>query len=280
LEVAYSASKDAFQSHYHIELGRTSAEQVMAVIRKRPKIIQGKLIAALDHSLAHLDKGDTQAREWLIAVLEIADTDPWRSQARQALSAQDWRTVEKLVQEPVARNQPRTLVSWLATSLPRNTPMQLQVLRQIQQAHQDDFWANFNLACTYQYRMDPPKLDEAIRYHTAALAVRPRNPGACVDLGNALRDKGDLNGAIEAYRHAIAQQPNYASAHSALGLVLERKGDIEEAIGNLLSAAKFAPQVGHAHLDLVRVLYRWDKRDEVIAAAKRSSISTWKTPTS
>src|SRR5262249_8928585 len=90
LEIAYPALKEAFRTYYGIEVGATAAEQVMAVLRQRPNPIQEQLLAALDYSLAHAPKKEQQARQWLVALLETADPDPWRMQARQALAAQDW----------------------------------------------------------------------------------------------------------------------------------------------------------------------------------------------
>jgi tetratricopeptide (TPR) repeat protein len=170
--------------------------------------------------------------------------------------------VEKLLVEPVAQSQPRTFVSWLAVSLPDNTPTQIQVLKQIQHAHPDDFWANHNLACTYQYRVTPPRLIEAIRYHTAALAVRRRNPAACVNLGNALRARGDLQEAAQAYGDAVEQQPDYVDALYALGHTQRERGKWDEAVICFGELSKLNPNDAQAHLFLGQTLHLQQKFSE------------------
>jgi tetratricopeptide (TPR) repeat protein len=265
LEIAYLALKEAFRTHYQIDLQATSAEQVLAVLRRRPEAIQDQLLAALDYSLAHAPRDDQPARQWLIVVLETADPDPWRRQARRALAAQDWPALEKLLQDRVAERQPLTLLSRLALALPRESPTQLQVLRQMQHSHPDDFWANQNLAGSLHYRLRS-QWDEAIRYYTAALALRPRSPATLVNLGNALWGKGDLDGAIVAFRDAVAQQPDYAGGYSRLGLALVVKGCIDEAADCFRSATRFAPLNPHFHYDLGQALRRQHQLDEAIAA--------------
>src|SRR5205085_5560170 len=50
-------------------------------------------------------------------------------------------------------------------------------------------------------------------------------------LGNALKDKGDVDGAIAAYREAVRLDKDYPKAHCNLGLVLLRKkGRFTEAL--------------------------------------------------
>jgi tetratricopeptide (TPR) repeat protein len=269
LEIAYPALKEAFRTYYGIDVGATSAEKVLAVICRRPSAIQEHILAALDYSLAHAPKGEDQARQWLIAVLETADLDPWRKQARQALAAQQWPTLEKLLQDPAAERQPLTLRSRLAVALPNESPTRLKLLRQIQHACPDDFWANHNLAVSLHYRQGP-QWEEAIRYYTAALALRPRNPATCVNLGNALWSEGDLDGAITAYRDAVQAQPDYAAGYERLGAAFVQKGRLEEAVTYYRSAVQFAPKTGAYHSDLGRALSAQNKRDEAIACYRKA----------
>jgi serine/threonine-protein kinase len=58
------------------------------------------------------------------------------------------------------------------------------LLRRAQQAHPDDFWINFDLASSL---MDACQPNEAVRFYSAALAIRPRSELALHALGDALR---------------------------------------------------------------------------------------------
>jgi predicted O-linked N-acetylglucosamine transferase (SPINDLY family) len=63
--------------------------------------------------------------------------------------------------------------------------------------------------------------DEAIAACRQAIALNPNLPEVHNNLGNSLRDKGQLDEAIAAYRQAIALNPNLAEAHSNLILTLQ-----------------------------------------------------------
>src|SRR5262249_37182362 len=162
-------------------------------------------------------KDDPHTRQWLGAVLDAADTGPWRKRAQQALQSGDWKAFEQVIEEATIARQPPSLLLRLARKTPGDSPIRLKVARRIRQAYPGDFWANHDLACYLHYSRSPQS-EEAIRYYTAALALRPHHPAECVNLGNALRTRGDLDGAISAFREALDGHPGYAAAHERLGL--------------------------------------------------------------
>jgi serine/threonine protein kinase/Flp pilus assembly protein TadD len=269
-EIAFATFKDAFRAHYGIDFGTMPAAQVAGFIQQRPKAIQEYLVAALDLSLIHVPQQEPQARTWLATVLEAADSDPWRKRARTAAAASDWQGVEKLVQEATAARQPRAFLLRLAIGLPRNGTTRLKLLRQIQHAHPDDFWANHYLAGSLHYRAQP-QLDEAIRYYTAAIALRPRDPATDVDLGNALQNKGELDEAIAAFRHAVAIAPAYANAYLNLGEALEAKGCLDDGIAALRQAISLAKETWF-HYVLGNMLEQKGLRDEALAEFTRGLV--------
>jgi tetratricopeptide (TPR) repeat protein len=267
-EIAFATLKDAFRAHYAIDFGVTPAAQVVSVIHQRPKAIQEYLVAALDVSLTHAPQQEPQARKWLAAVLETADSEPWRKRARTAAAARDWPAVKKLLQETTPSRQSRDFLLRLACALPREeTPLKL--LRQIQRAHPDDFWANNSLAGMLQYRARP-QLDEAIRYYTAAIALRPRSPGVYVDLGNALRRKGDLDGAISAFRESTRCGGDYTAAYIRLEETLRQHGSPDEAIAEFKAAAQAQPENAWAHRALGFALMAKGLFEEAIPAFKQA----------
>src|SRR5262249_8430572 len=134
-------------------------------------------------------------------------------------------------------------------------------------AYPGDFWANYGLANVLNYNHSQP--EEAIRYYTAALALRPHTPATCVDLGNALRNGGDLDGAIGACREALSGHPNYAGAHEHLVQALGIKGEVDgihAAWREWTGAAKNA----NGYLSLGNALFRNGRRDEAIASYKKA----------
>jgi tetratricopeptide (TPR) repeat protein len=86
-----------------------------------------------------------------------------------------------------------------------------------------------------------------VRFLTAAVALRPDSPGALSNLGNVLRDKGQLDEAIALHRKAIELNPKLAQAHTDLGNVLERKGRVDDAIACYRKAIELDPTFAPAH---------------------------------
>jgi eukaryotic-like serine/threonine-protein kinase len=89
---------------------------------------------------------------------------------------------EKAANRPAAR-----LLRLVALVPAEEKEATINLLRRIQIVHPDDFWTTDSLGLVihrlYQW-------DEALRYLTAAVALRPRSAGAQFQLGIALRDKG------------------------------------------------------------------------------------------
>jgi serine/threonine protein kinase/Tfp pilus assembly protein PilF len=235
LAVTFADLKDAFQRYYHIEFGSTPAAEAAIIIRQRPKAMQHILLAGLEVSLDGTVRNDQQARQWLTALLDVADTGPWRKRAQQACQSSEWAALEQVVEEAVTARQPPSLLLVLAGKAPWDSPIRLKAFRRIRQAYPGDFWANQRLA-EFLDQSPALHLDEAIRYYSAALALRPRNPVTCIQLGEALMRRGDLDGAIGVYREALDGHPDRPDAHRALAFALSRKGDLDGAIAELRQA--------------------------------------------
>jgi tetratricopeptide (TPR) repeat protein len=266
---AFPKLKDAFKA-YGMEFGATAPEDAVTWIHQRPEPIAKHVLAALDVYLAGARGEDAETRQWLAAVLKAADTDPWRSQARAATAAHDWPAVEKLVTEGKAAQQAPAFLLLLVRWFPQELePSKLALLQQVQRTYPGDFWTNHELAYTFAHSK-PPRWDEALRYMTAALALRPRNPTVHVHLGAVLQGKGDLDGAAGEYRLAIRLDPKREAAHSNLGLALQAQHDLEGAIAEFRHAVTLNPQSAHAHAGLGTALWDRGDRDEALAEFRRA----------
>jgi tetratricopeptide (TPR) repeat protein len=138
------------------------------------------------------------------------------------------------------------------------------LLRRAQALHPDDFWVNHGLAWCLHYSR-PPRLEEAVRYYSVAVALRPQSPGARLNLAIALKHMGDLDGAIAQYQEAIHLKADYAEAHFNLGIALNAKGRPEEAIAEYREALRLKPDFPKAHNNLGNVLHNKGRLDEAIA---------------
>jgi tetratricopeptide (TPR) repeat protein len=200
----------------------------------------------------------------------------------------------------VPDNLPPTSAVMLA-SLSRGTEAAeraLAALERVQQRHPGDFWVNQTLGdCLFVCR--PPRAHEAIRYLTAAVALRPRTSAAHRDLGAAygttgqlekaitefreairlneddglahyslgvaLGDRGQSDEAIAAYREAIRRHKDLAKAHYNLGCSLHAKGWLDEAITEYREAIRIKPEYPEAHTNLGNALDVKGRTDEAIA---------------
>jgi tetratricopeptide (TPR) repeat protein len=206
-----------------------AAGEAAARLEGRPDSIRRNVLAALDEYLRLTPKPKSQTRQWLLAALDAADNDAWRLQARKAVVAGDWKTLDQLAREAEVPEQPPSFLLHVARTLPvERKSTRLKLFRRTQRAYPADLWANHDLAFELMQTGQPA---EAIRYYTAALALRPHHPEIYFNRGIALQAAGELDAAIADYRTSLDLAPQYAAAHRKLAGALLEKGHIEEAIG-------------------------------------------------
>ena len=145
----------------------------------------------------------------------------------------------------------------------------LALLRRAQQAFPGDFWINHDLGMAL-HDCHPPQYEEAIRFLTVAVALRPDSAGVRLNLGNTLARAGRLDEAIVAYRQAIGLKPDYSMAHLQLGLVLAEKGHLDEAVAACRRASQLKPDYGDAYYNLGTLLDRMGRVDEALAPLRRA----------
>jgi tetratricopeptide (TPR) repeat protein len=102
------------------------------------------------------------------------------------------------------------------------------------------------------------------------VALRPQSPGARVNLGIALYDKGAPDEAIAAYQEAIRIKKDYAEAHSNLGVALAAKGRLDAAINECREALRIKKDFAEAHNNLGLILQRKGQLDAAIDAFREA----------
>jgi tetratricopeptide (TPR) repeat protein len=134
----------------------------------------------------------------------------------------------------------------------------VRLLRRGQQRYPADFWLNLELGLKLRLRSTHHALkgsdeqamgrwlrnaEEAVRYLTAAAALRPSSPGVLVLLGVTLGEVGDADGAIRTLRRALLLDPRQALAAHNLGWVLQKREDWKGAIQAYRLAATLDPNL-------------------------------------
>jgi tetratricopeptide (TPR) repeat protein len=189
--------------------------------------IARQLVSALDH-WAWCMPNDAD-RDRLLAVARRADRDPLRQQIREATANDDGPALQRLAQDPKTLDEPATTLILLGRSLAKSDlPKAVDLLWSAQQRRPGDFWINQNLASSLR-EIRPARLDDAIRFNSVAVGLRPQSPGAHQNLGIALEDKGRLDEAVVEYREAIRLKKDYTQARFQLGSALEKQGKLAEA---------------------------------------------------
>jgi serine/threonine protein kinase/Flp pilus assembly protein TadD len=239
---------------YGIDMVSLETQQAASLVRE--SAIQEHLVAGLEdwaYVASRFKEERTKAKQ-LVALARQVDPDEWRDRLRQALLSADITNLEQLLRSaPIDKLPASTLVLLGRLTITEfgarfAKPVGDFMLR-AQQRFPADFWANEILAWLL-YKFEPSRLEEAIGFHRAAVAIRPQSPGARLHLGSALAAKGHREEAIIAYREAIRLKRDYALAHYNLGRELGFKGLHDDAIAEYREAIAINEDYAQAHNNL------------------------------
>jgi protein O-GlcNAc transferase len=94
------------------------------------------------------------------------------------------------------------------------------------------------------------KYDDAQKYLSLAVKLKPENPVFCNNLGETLKRRGFLKEAIEFYQKALQINPGFAEAHYNLAIVLKETGNLNSSIEHYQNALQFNPNHSQAYYNL------------------------------
>jgi serine/threonine protein kinase/Flp pilus assembly protein TadD len=252
---------------YGLRAGATAPEEAAARLRGRPPAVRATLVAALDHWLILARCDDSSEAGWLERVLSAADPDDWRQRLRAARRDRDGEALRRLAREVDVATQPPQSLFLLECALgPKGaTEPVVAMLRRAQEVFPGDFWINHDLGRALEH-CQPPQYGEAIRYLTAAVALRPQSAGVRLNLGVAFLNAGRFDEAVATFRQAVELKHDYAMAHHNLGAALFHKGRLDEAIAAWHRAAELRPDSVMTHTSLGTTLCQMGRFDEAAAA--------------
>jgi eukaryotic-like serine/threonine-protein kinase len=244
-----------------------SVEEAAEQIRRTT--VAAELAAALDYWAIFCPEKRNPTRQHLLAVARAADPAGAAARVRDVLLKGDRQVLVALAASEEAHDLLPPTVRALATRLESVGAGEsaITLLRAAQRRHPDDFWLNETLGWVLA-RSQPPLLEESIRYCTAAVSLRPNSPGAHLNLGEYLRQKGQLDDAIAEFREALRLKKDYFEAHNNLGLALHAKGRLDEAIAEYREAIRLKKgdaEAAAAHCNLGLALRAKGQMDGAIA---------------
>jgi tetratricopeptide (TPR) repeat protein len=278
-----SAAYAAAFRDYGIDVEVLSEAEAAAAMRR--SAIHADLIAALDLWTVALCSRDvhkgrrdvgrnlplTGRCRHLFAIAQAADPDPFRSRLRLGLVQWDAATLKDLAADPRTLEMPATTLNLLGTMLIqlKEADAGLAILQKAQRRYPDDYWINNDLGNFYRL-VKPPRFDHAVRFLTAAVALRPGSAGAHSNLGLALDDLGDHGEAELVLRKAVALKPGWAIVHHNLAKALYHQGELDEAMKELQQAVDLDPAFPQSHAALAIGFYSQKEYDKAIAAAREA----------
>jgi eukaryotic-like serine/threonine-protein kinase len=245
-------------------------------IRGRPQAVRDAILASLDDWLELAQGPDWKEAEpqlaWLSAVLVASETEnSWSQRFRAARDEADAAVRQTLLGALAADDAASSIPPAGLTRVAKTLAPQLAVnlLRRAQHEYPGDFWINHDLGTALR-RLSPPKADEAVRYLSVAVALRPENAGVRVNLGAALEAAGQWDEALASYRKAIEIEPDYGVAYCNIGNVLRSKRELDEAIRSYRRSIELTPQLVTAHMGLGSALEACGQVDEAEACFRRA----------
>jgi serine/threonine-protein kinase len=274
-ERAVPLFREAFRE-FGLPAGQGEPAAAIATIRQRPAFVREAIIAALDEWISWAGYYgaaiDEPALDWLRAVAEAADlAEGWTAQVRAVWRLKDRgkrrASLERLASEADVRKLPAQAVTLMAIRLValQSVASAQRLLRKAQAENPGDFWLNFWLGSVLGLTRTPES-DDALRFLTAAVALRPESSRAHHAVGIFYKDRGRHQEAIACYRKAIQLEPNYAVAYTDLGAMLRNLGRIDEAITHHRKAIELDGKHWMAHNNLGVALNDKGRHDEAIVS--------------
>jgi tetratricopeptide (TPR) repeat protein len=233
--------------------------------------VWAQVVAALD-DWAFAEQ-DAARRRRLLAVARRADPGAWKDRVRDPALWEDNEGAKERLRRLALRTEGEELSPALAVVLGELLEEAgadgVALMRRVQADSPADFWLCLTLANTLRQK-GSKRLEEAVGYYRAALALRPDSSVAHNNLGVALHGNGKVEEAIACYHRAIAADPKAAHAHNNLGLALQDKGELGGAMACYRKAIAVDPRHAPAHYNLGVALDGTGQVEEAIACYRRA----------
>jgi serine/threonine-protein kinase len=207
-----------------------------------------------------------------VAVAQLVDPDPYRDRLRALAERDDLReqrgALHALAEDSQSADLPPASLLLLASALRQagDQPGALSLLEKGVERHPGDVWLNYSLAGS----LPATRREEALRYYTAARALRPETAH---EMAHLLVQMGRVAEGITAFRELVRVRPTKVKNLVCLASTLRKQGQdkeckeiTERAIATARAALRARPDDPQNHHDLGMALGFRGDRDEAIAA--------------
>jgi tetratricopeptide (TPR) repeat protein len=295
-----------------IDIENLTPLEAAAQLSARPAAVVLQVLPYLDSWSLGRRNDEQPAERWRrpLDLAEAADSDGYRNRLRALAARPDIRkegaALLALSQDPQVAALPPASILQLASALREagDPARAVSLLESAAQRYPDDVWINYSLADVLATL--PTRREEAVRYYTAARALRPEtahNLGHLLDemgrgddaiatfralvkvrprearnigclgtilLGRHQREEGlkTVDQAIAAARETIGRRPADAGEHYVLGHLLAVRGDQDGAIAAYREALRIEPGHAGALTNLITLLRNRGDQDSIIAVLR------------
>jgi tetratricopeptide (TPR) repeat protein/2-polyprenyl-3-methyl-5-hydroxy-6-metoxy-1,4-benzoquinol methylase len=92
------------------------------------------------------------------------------------------------------------------------------------------------------------EIDLAVESYNKAIEIKPENPDAYCNLGQALSARGDLEMAVSCYEKALEFDPSHYTTWHSLGFELHKKREFEASLNCYIKALEIQPDFEAAYI--------------------------------
>lgn len=230
---ATDAAYATVMREYRVDVDQSPTDVAARPFQERPAGFAIDVAAALDDWTAVRRERAQESAPWArpLDLARAIDPDPYRERIRSILKQTDLRshveTLRDLARDPHAAELPPPSATLLARALfnAGDGSGAIRLLRSAVDRRPNDFWVNYDLA-TYFRTIEPAQLDEAIRYFTAARALRPATAHL---LAHTLEERGRSAEALAVFEDLERRQPDEGAHSGCRGTLLKSLGRADEA---------------------------------------------------
>jgi len=109
------------------------------------------------------------------------------------------------------------------------------------------------------------RLDQSAQFSQLAIKQNPMLAEAFSNLGNVLKEKGQVKDALANYRHAVKLKPDFIDGYINLAAALVTAGDLEGAVQAYATALNYNPELYCVRSDLGNLLKALGRLEEAKA---------------
>lgn len=223
---------------FGIDVIALDSETAAKEIRARGVTLAEEMAFALDDWGARLRAAFRPQWRHMVRTASLADPHPWRQQLRDATLDYDESSLLLIAGDLRPRDRDPRSVCLLAIALRyKQREVALSVLRDAFHVYPNDFWINFYIGYTLARGMrggwesrgrkvDPERLDEALRHTLIALSHRPGTVSIRNHLANLYQLKEEPDEALLHMAEAVRLDPNDRKLRRGLAHLLIEQGDL------------------------------------------------------